>query len=276
MLVKSVRNLDFSSNIDSSTPMETNSGFDKGKKMCKKQTVVANSTTEAEYIAASHCYGQVVARLGANETTLGMVDAQTSIAIAKTSANGEVELTATIDGQVKTITEASLRRHLKLEDNGGITTLPNSEIFEQLALMGMKEHHGFKKDIEILGESLVDDTEGGYKMRHFNGMSYEDSRPIFEKVWDQNHSFVPMDSELEIPKLKRAEPCTRGSHYGFLNVPPVPLVRALRALLDERRGKQAADADAIELALYIDSSVVNHWCAMHTHFRAEHSRLPSY
>ncbi|GJR23314.1 hypothetical protein Tco_0971841 [Tanacetum coccineum] len=57
-------------------------------------------------------------------------------ATAITSANGEVELTATIDGQVKTITEASLRRHLKLEDNGGVTTLPNSEIFEQLALMG--------------------------------------------------------------------------------------------------------------------------------------------
>ncbi|GJR90506.1 hypothetical protein Tco_0214517, partial [Tanacetum coccineum] len=55
---------------------------------------------------------------------------------ARTSANEEVELTATIDGQVKTITEASLRRHLKLEDNGGVTTLPNSEIFEQLALMG--------------------------------------------------------------------------------------------------------------------------------------------
>ncbi|GKE33610.1 putative ribonuclease H-like domain-containing protein [Tanacetum coccineum] len=27
---------------------------------CKKQTVVANSTIEAEYIAASHCYGQVL------------------------------------------------------------------------------------------------------------------------------------------------------------------------------------------------------------------------
>ncbi|GKG39591.1 hypothetical protein Tco_0463736, partial [Tanacetum coccineum] len=50
----------------------------------------------------------------------------------RTSANGEVELTATIDGQVKTLIEASLRRHLKLEDNGGITTLPNSEIFEQV------------------------------------------------------------------------------------------------------------------------------------------------
>ncbi|GJY88998.1 hypothetical protein Tco_0503626 [Tanacetum coccineum] len=43
--------------------------------------------------------------------------------------------TASIDGQAKTITEASLRRHLKLEDNGGILSLPNTEIFEQLALM---------------------------------------------------------------------------------------------------------------------------------------------
>ncbi|GKC58964.1 hypothetical protein Tco_1086562 [Tanacetum coccineum] len=59
-----------------------------------------------------------------------------STATARTSATGEIELTATIDGQEKTITEASLRRHLKLEDNGGVTTLPNSEIFEQLALMG--------------------------------------------------------------------------------------------------------------------------------------------
>ncbi|GJU78735.1 retrovirus-related pol polyprotein from transposon TNT 1-94 [Tanacetum coccineum] len=61
---------------------------------------------------------------------------RTRTTIARTSANGEVELTATIDGQVKTIFEASLRRHLMLEDNGGVTTLPNSEIFEQLALMG--------------------------------------------------------------------------------------------------------------------------------------------
>ncbi|GJY04020.1 hypothetical protein Tco_0369960 [Tanacetum coccineum] len=56
-------------------------------------------------------------------------------ATASTNVNGEVELTASIDGQAKTITEASLSRHLKLEDNGGITSLPNIEIFEQLALM---------------------------------------------------------------------------------------------------------------------------------------------
>ncbi|GJW78698.1 putative ribonuclease H-like domain-containing protein [Tanacetum coccineum] len=55
---------------------------------------------------------------------------------ASTDTNREVTITATIDGQFKTITEASLRRHLKLEDHDGITSIPNSEIFEQLALMG--------------------------------------------------------------------------------------------------------------------------------------------
>ncbi|GJS50502.1 hypothetical protein Tco_0623864 [Tanacetum coccineum] len=59
-------------------------------------------------------------------------------ATARTTDYGEVKITASIDGQVKTITEASLRRHLKLEDSDGITSLPNTEIFEQLSLMGPK------------------------------------------------------------------------------------------------------------------------------------------
>ncbi|GJY82329.1 putative ribonuclease H-like domain-containing protein [Tanacetum coccineum] len=60
-------------------------------------------------------------------------------ASASTSENEEMEITATIDGRVKTITEASIRRHLKLEDSDGIPTLPNAKIFEQLALMGPKK-----------------------------------------------------------------------------------------------------------------------------------------
>ncbi|GKA33702.1 hypothetical protein Tco_0720131 [Tanacetum coccineum] len=55
---------------------------------------------------------------------------------ASTDTDGEVTITTIIDGQSKTITEASLRRHLKLEDHDGITFIPNSEIFEQLALIG--------------------------------------------------------------------------------------------------------------------------------------------
>ncbi|GJZ86512.1 hypothetical protein Tco_0658122 [Tanacetum coccineum] len=53
-----------------------------------------------------------------------------------TAENGEVKITATIDGHSMTITEASLRRHLKLDDQDGLSSIPNSEIFEQLALMG--------------------------------------------------------------------------------------------------------------------------------------------
>ncbi|GJY74605.1 hypothetical protein Tco_0479036 [Tanacetum coccineum] len=48
-------------------------------------------------------------------------------ATAKTLNNGEIELTATIDGKVKTVIEGSVRRHLQLAD---------AEIFKQLSLMG--------------------------------------------------------------------------------------------------------------------------------------------
>ncbi|GJW98116.1 uncharacterized mitochondrial protein-like protein [Tanacetum coccineum] len=88
---------------------------------CKKQTVVATSTTEAEYVAAANCCGQIYYKRTAEATN---------------DDNGEVQLTAIIDGHLMTITEASLRRHLKLDDHDGITSIPNSEIFEQLALMG--------------------------------------------------------------------------------------------------------------------------------------------
>ncbi|GKA95613.1 hypothetical protein Tco_0817708, partial [Tanacetum coccineum] len=58
-------------------------------------------------------------------------------ATASTLDNGEMEITAIIDGKVKIVTEESIRRHLKLEDSDGISNLTTTEIFEQLALMGM-------------------------------------------------------------------------------------------------------------------------------------------
>ncbi|GKF37741.1 hypothetical protein Tco_0114499, partial [Tanacetum coccineum] len=41
-------------------------------------------------------------------------------------------------------------------------------------------------------------NQGGYKLSHFKGISYEDIRPIFERVWVQIHIFVP-----RILRLKR-------------------------------------------------------------------------
>nr|GEY36284.1 hypothetical protein [Tanacetum cinerariifolium] len=57
-------------------------------------------------------------------------------ASARTLDNREIELNATVDSQDKTIIEASVRRHLELADADGISTLPTTEIFEHLTLMG--------------------------------------------------------------------------------------------------------------------------------------------
>ncbi|GJT08249.1 hypothetical protein Tco_0842711 [Tanacetum coccineum] len=48
-------------------------------------------------------------------------------------------------------------------------------------------------------------NQSNYKMKDFEGMSYAEIRPIFEKVWDYNHNFVPMDLEVEKEKKKPAE-----------------------------------------------------------------------
>ncbi|GKB50021.1 hypothetical protein Tco_0900774, partial [Tanacetum coccineum] len=48
-------------------------------------------------------------------------------------------------------------------------------------------------------------NQSNYKMKDFEGMSYDEIRPIFEKVWDFNHNFVPMDLEIEKEKKKPAE-----------------------------------------------------------------------
>ncbi|GJV67750.1 putative ribonuclease H-like domain-containing protein [Tanacetum coccineum] len=171
---------------------------------CKKQTIVANSTTEVEYVAASSCCGQTkhieirhhfirdsnekkliqmikihtdqnvadlltkafdVGRfqyliatandaIQVNDVSLpyychigllllnptiyvSLIQQFWQTATASTLDNGEMEITATIDGKVKIVTEASIRRHLKLEDSDGISNLPTTEIFKQLALMGV-------------------------------------------------------------------------------------------------------------------------------------------
>nr|GEY07038.1 hypothetical protein [Tanacetum cinerariifolium] len=46
------------------------------------------------------------------------------------------KILATVDGKPRTISESSIRRNLKLNDEAGISSLPDAELFENLALMG--------------------------------------------------------------------------------------------------------------------------------------------
>ncbi|GJU15308.1 putative ribonuclease H-like domain-containing protein [Tanacetum coccineum] len=101
-----------------------------------KTTKISQSSGSTNLVADKTVHKELGDRMERAATTASSFEVEQDSATARTRANGEVELSATIDGQVKTLTKASLRRHLKLEDNGGVTTLPNSEIFEHLALMG--------------------------------------------------------------------------------------------------------------------------------------------
>ncbi|GJS32979.1 putative ribonuclease H-like domain-containing protein [Tanacetum coccineum] len=79
--------------------------------------------------------------LGINLLLLGKVNVARHnllLLVAKT-VNGEIQLQALVDGKKIVVTEASVRRDLKLEDADGVDCLPNATIFKQLTLMGYEK-----------------------------------------------------------------------------------------------------------------------------------------
>ncbi|GKB66987.1 hypothetical protein Tco_0928399 [Tanacetum coccineum] len=92
---------------------------------CKKQTIVANSTTEAEYIAAANYCGQKP-----NESVgfTEVVDFLKGTSL-RTLANGTQQLVASINSKEYIITEASVKSKLQLADATGIHNLSDAEIY---------------------------------------------------------------------------------------------------------------------------------------------------
>nr|GFB85971.1 hypothetical protein [Tanacetum cinerariifolium] len=48
---------------------------------------------------------------------------------------------ATVDGIQRTVSESSLRRNLKLRDEDGIVSIPNTKLFENLTLIGLQRQY---------------------------------------------------------------------------------------------------------------------------------------
>ncbi|GJV12143.1 putative ribonuclease H-like domain-containing protein [Tanacetum coccineum] len=121
---------------------------------CKKQTIVATSTTEAEYVAAANCCGQVLwvqnqlLDYGFNfMKTKIHIDNESTICIVKNPVYHSKQahrgychhfIRDCYDKKLNrhTITEASIRDSLQLEDATGITMLPNDELFKGMGQMG--------------------------------------------------------------------------------------------------------------------------------------------
>nr|GEV37646.1 retrovirus-related Pol polyprotein from transposon TNT 1-94 [Tanacetum cinerariifolium] len=85
---------------------------------CKKQTVVATSSTEDKYVAGTSCCAQV---LWIQNQML------------------DYGLQALVDKKKVVVTKAAIRDALHLDDAEGVDCLPNEEIFNELARMGYEK-----------------------------------------------------------------------------------------------------------------------------------------
>ncbi|GJW19364.1 hypothetical protein Tco_0026800 [Tanacetum coccineum] len=86
-----------------------------------------------EFLAGSH----IKYALTANTTIyVSLVEQFWQAATVETVNDGEQQINVTVDGHKFAIAEASVRRHLQLANVDGISSLPNTDIFEQLTLMG--------------------------------------------------------------------------------------------------------------------------------------------
>ncbi|GJQ95471.1 hypothetical protein Tco_0006610 [Tanacetum coccineum] len=89
-----------------------------------------------DFITLSHIYYALTKN---PIISVSLIEQFWETAILSTTEEGLQAISATIDGHEKLITEDSLRRHLKLEDAKGISSLSNEEIIKHLAHIGSKK-----------------------------------------------------------------------------------------------------------------------------------------
>nr|GEV95111.1 hypothetical protein [Tanacetum cinerariifolium] len=96
---------------------------------CKKQAMVANSTTEAEYVATA---SKLTTAVDVNTLCIKQFWATAKV----NTINGEVQIQTLVDMKKVIIIDTSVKSDLQLEDDEGTECLPNATIFKQLTLMG--------------------------------------------------------------------------------------------------------------------------------------------
>ncbi|GJW20419.1 hypothetical protein Tco_0031041 [Tanacetum coccineum] len=85
-----------------------------------------------DFLTSSHIY---YALTECPTLYISLIEQFWQTATLSTTEDGVHAITATIDGRDMIITEASIRRHLKLQDSKGLSSLTNAKKFTQLARM---------------------------------------------------------------------------------------------------------------------------------------------
>nr|GEV59046.1 retrovirus-related Pol polyprotein from transposon TNT 1-94 [Tanacetum cinerariifolium] len=104
----------------------------------------------------------------------------------------ETQILATVDGVLRTVTESSLRRNLKLQDEEGISSLPDTELFENLTLMGYNispnQKFTFQKDEPA---SPIRDDSQGEACPIDSGFIADQDRATIAKSFTLPHDSIP-------------------------------------------------------------------------------------
>ncbi|GKD73833.1 putative ribonuclease H-like domain-containing protein, partial [Tanacetum coccineum] len=116
-------------------------------------------------------------------------------AVLSTTEEGDQAITATVDDKVIIISEASLRRHLKVKDSEGIPSLPNEEIFEPLTNMGHKQDvQLFKAEASSSSPSRITSSPS-----QSSEPSPEHTTTAAPSTYELQHSEPSPDAEGHVP-----------------------------------------------------------------------------
>nr|GEU85692.1 putative ribonuclease H-like domain-containing protein [Tanacetum cinerariifolium] len=117
------------------------------------------------------------------------------------------KILTTVDGKFRTISESSIRRNLKLNDEEGISTLPDAELFENLALMGYNifpnQNFTFQKALPTAADepaSLLGDDSQGEAFPTVSSLEAKQDRENIIKTSTLPHDSTPRVTSLAADK----------------------------------------------------------------------------
>ncbi|GJY37573.1 hypothetical protein Tco_0423937 [Tanacetum coccineum] len=118
------------------------------------------------------------------------------------TVNGETNIIAKVNGKQRTVSESSIRRHLKLNDEECISSLPDNELFENLSLMGYNILPN-QRTVQLFESMLVPQGEGSEnptKPHHTPSAQYEST---YQK--DKTTSPEPIQPDTTIPSQSHSD-----------------------------------------------------------------------
>nr|GEU82451.1 zinc finger, CCHC-type [Tanacetum cinerariifolium] len=180
------------------------------------------------------------------------------------------KILATVDGKLRTISESSIRRNLKLNDEERISTLPDAENFENLALMGPSF---LGRTVPLFDSMLVTPGEGSGTLtepHHTPSPEAQQSphtAPSSPSLPPATTEPIPAVTPSEIPTLRQYSRRARIAQSSALPTTDRENIIKTSALphdLTPRVTSFAADEDNMQQKLYELTNLCTHLQRQHT------------